>query len=872
MKNLCILFILFIQVYSYSQVTTNIIENGDFHICNENWEISGDFTYACGDAFYTHYNFSYGYGYNLQIDNASGVLKQDVVFPDDVTEVELELYHKITTDEIDNNTAYDILSIKLTSGSETYEVDVLSNEDNSSSYIHKTYNIPSNLFNDETVTLEFIVDNDGLKPTRFRVDDISLNVTTNGNNSPDLPDLEALNPVLESTNVEVGETINIACDVTLTSGDNCDSSKLRYYFSNDNALSSDDQSLGSDNVNSLDNGEISNEDKNITIPNVQEGTYFILFVADADEEIEESNESNNVTAVAIIIGNTSTTTGTLKAILSPNQAISNGAQWRVNQGEWLNHNQEITLESGNYTISYKTISGYNAPNNNTVTISENENEIIYGNYSEIATNSYGLLTVALSPNQAVNNGAKWKINTGLWNNSNETVTLETGSYTISYKTITGFTAPNSETITIAANDDINLNRNYQEELPTPSMTIIYPRGAGMYNGRQQYYDDAYVAGVKIRILAGLEYVPTDSDIELWYSLNNGNSWNYAQSYQGGSINESSILDVEWYCNSTIDSENVKIKLVVNANGQNVEATSNGVFEIHPANKYANEGFRDNGESSLPSPFTGSLFWWGISQGSGVAGHQCIDFHAQDWTRLFNTCGQDFLSPIEGVIISVDDNLPENCSGNTGAGTGSGNQITIQSTTDKTMAFKVLHLNEVYVNLGDAVTEGQLIGTVGSTGEVTTGPHAHISLYKNIYVSNNIQTTGGIQNTRIITLLNSGYGYNNTAHTGCDIVKNYHAAPFSFINNSSSGRATSSTVISDLANSAYTVFIPESNVITNMRICDINGFEVKSMNNVIMNATNNGSMQTVNIDGFVSGVYIITVKTPKKTYTHKIIKM
>lgn len=310
----------------------------------------------------------------------------------------------------------------------------------------------------------------------------------------------------------------------------------------------------------------------------------------------------------------------------------------------------------------------------------------------------------------------------------------------------------------------------------------------------------------------------------------------------------------------------------NSNGQTIEATNSGIFEIHPSNKFEDEGFRDNGQSNLIFPFTGNSFWWGTTQGSGVAGHQCLDFHAQDWTRLFNTCNQDFLSPIEGKVISIDDDLPENCSDNTGAGTGSGNQVTIQSNIDKTMAFKVLHLNDVNVSVGDNIETGQLIGTVGSTGEVTTGPHAHITLYKNIYVSNEIQTSTGFENVRIINLLKNGYGYNNTSNYGCNNIKNYHSASFDFSNNSFSGRMTSSSeIFSDLENSEYTVFIPEDNIKPNIRIFNLNGTEVRRMDNVTMNAVANGSTRNININEFSSGIYIITVQSKTKQYSHKIVK-
>ena len=140
MKNyylLCVLFL--ISSVGVAQITENVLENGNFHECNEAWELGGNFyfTYDCTGEF-IHYNFSYGYMYNLQVDDAYDTMFQYMSFPDNIEEVELELYHKISTEEVDNNTVYDEFRIELVSGSDTYEVDVLSNEDYSNNYVHKS--------------------------------------------------------------------------------------------------------------------------------------------------------------------------------------------------------------------------------------------------------------------------------------------------------------------------------------------------------------------------------------------------------------------------------------------------------------------------------------------------------------------------------------------------------------------------------------------------------------------------------------------------------------------------------------------------------------------------------------------------------------
>lgn len=54
----------------------------------------------------------------------------------------------------------------------------------------------------------------------------------------------------------------------------------------------------------------------------------------------------------------------------------------------------------------------------------------------------------------------------------------------------------------------------------------------------------------------------------------------------------------------------------------------------------------------------------------------------------------------------------------------GNQLIIQHSNGYSTGYS--HLNKYFVNLGDEVVQGQIIGEVGKTGRVT-GPHLHFSM-------------------------------------------------------------------------------------------------------------------------------------------------
>jgi murein DD-endopeptidase MepM/ murein hydrolase activator NlpD len=60
-------------------------------------------------------------------------------------------------------------------------------------------------------------------------------------------------------------------------------------------------------------------------------------------------------------------------------------------------------------------------------------------------------------------------------------------------------------------------------------------------------------------------------------------------------------------------------------------------------------------------------------------------------------------------------------------TGNGNYVKVQH--DKTYTTQYLHMSKILVKRGQRVTQGQVIGKVGSTG-LATGPHVCYRFWKN----------------------------------------------------------------------------------------------------------------------------------------------
>ncbi|MGK7926880.1 MAG: CARDB domain-containing protein [Spirulina sp.] len=99
-----------------------------------------------------------------------------------------------------------------------------------------------------------------------------------------------------------GSRITLTSFVKNIGNTTANSSRLNYYLSDDRSLSSNDIKLDSDYVRSLSSGRSSYESESVLIPqNVTSGYKYILFKADGDNKIAESNEFNNIASERIYI-------------------------------------------------------------------------------------------------------------------------------------------------------------------------------------------------------------------------------------------------------------------------------------------------------------------------------------------------------------------------------------------------------------------------------------------------------------------------------------------------------------------------------------------------------------------------------------------
>ncbi|MGI4873785.1 MAG: CARDB domain-containing protein [Janthinobacterium lividum] len=164
-----------------------------------------------------------------------------------------------------------------------------------------------------------------------------------------LPDLTVQGATVSPTAVVAGNSVSASSQVYNLNGGTANSSNLGYYLSTDNILSSNDVLLGSAAGSALGAGQTSARYTTLTIPTATvPGTYYVLFAADYQNQVTESNEANNVTAVGITV-----------QLASPDLVIQSAAlsATSVQAGSALSFNCYI-YNQGNTTASSSSVGFY----------------------------------------------------------------------------------------------------------------------------------------------------------------------------------------------------------------------------------------------------------------------------------------------------------------------------------------------------------------------------------------------------------------------------------------------------------------------------------------------------------------------------------
>ncbi|HUW59515.1 MAG TPA: cytochrome c3 family protein [Candidatus Bathyarchaeia archaeon] len=206
--------------------------------------------------------------------------------------------------------------------------------------------------------------------------------------------------------------------------------------------------------------------------------------------------------VQIVDGQTTTATGTYTLVVStgaltvtiqPAQAVAAGGQWRVGGGAYRDSGVTVSgLSVGPHVVSFKAVTGWTAPVDQTVQIVDSQTTTATGTYTLIIVPT-GALTVTLQPAEAITAGVQWRVDGGAYQDSGATVFgLSVGQHVVSFKAVTGWTAPADQTVQIADSQTTTATGTYIQTIPTGALTVtIQPAQAVAAGGQWRVDGGAY---------------------------------------------------------------------------------------------------------------------------------------------------------------------------------------------------------------------------------------------------------------------------------------------------------------------------------------------------------------------------------------------
>lgn len=119
---------------------------------------------------------------------------------------------------------------------------------------------------------------------------------------PASPDLIIQSATLSSTLVQAGNALSFTCYIYNQGNSPASNSSVGFYLSTDAILDASDALLTSQYGATLNAGGSSYRSTTAAIPSTTAaGTYYILFAADYQNQVAETNETNNVTAVSFTV-------------------------------------------------------------------------------------------------------------------------------------------------------------------------------------------------------------------------------------------------------------------------------------------------------------------------------------------------------------------------------------------------------------------------------------------------------------------------------------------------------------------------------------------------------------------------------------------
>lgn len=176
--------------------------------------------------------------------------------------------------------------------------------------------------------------------------------------------------------------------------------------------------------------------------------------------------------------------GAVQVTVSPNEAITAGAQWQVDGGSFQANGATVSnLGVGSHTISFKGIPGWRTPANLSVTVLEDQTATVTGQYIP----GTGWLKVNITPPEAITAGALWQVNGSAFLTNGAVQELSLGQHLVAFKPVAGWVTPPNQVITITQDQVTTISGAYAKSVG--SLAVFLGPEAALQAGGQWRMDN-----------------------------------------------------------------------------------------------------------------------------------------------------------------------------------------------------------------------------------------------------------------------------------------------------------------------------------------------------------------------------------------------
>ncbi|NLV46136.1 MAG: DUF1565 domain-containing protein, partial [Candidatus Hydrogenedentes bacterium] len=172
----------------------------------------------------------------------------------------------------------------------------------------------------------------------------------------------------------------------------------------------------------------------------------------------DGNAQTDIGAFERVLG------GDIGCILLPDTLLAFDPQWRLTTGsetDWRANRHTLgELPAGTYTLVFSDVPEWSTPDSRTVTIADNQAQMITATYSPF----YGNLTVTLLPSEILPLGGWWRIvGTMEWHESGYTIAdVPAGEHFIEFSEVAGWFTPVLQQVTVTPGGNVAATGEYNQ--------------------------------------------------------------------------------------------------------------------------------------------------------------------------------------------------------------------------------------------------------------------------------------------------------------------------------------------------------------------------------------------------------------------------